>query len=130
MAYQLFIHADAKKDLAELQLKDRRAAALIVAMLEEIEGDQRLLDALTVHDFGDDGNEKFHVSKWLEMWNKGLDLWRIRIWALDRIAPYRVVYAYERGKQRYHVLGVFHRDFNYDPADARVKRVKDAYEQL
>lgn len=131
MVYSLSVHDDAKADLEDLWKKDTQAAALIVAALQEIEGDQRLLDALTIHGFGKDRAERFEVGKWLAFWNKGVDLWRLRVWELDRLgAPYRVVYAYERGKQRYHVLGIFHRDFDYDPNDLRTKRVKRAYDNL
>src|SRR5438105_765813 len=108
MVYALFVHDDAYADLAELEAKDPDAAAIVVATLDEISEDQALLDALTVQDFGAGRSGKFEVKKWWQFWKAGADIWRLRIWALDDIgAPYRVVYAYERGKGRYHVLGIF-----------------------
>jgi mRNA-degrading endonuclease RelE of RelBE toxin-antitoxin system len=131
MVYSLFVHDDAKADLRQLSRANKDATALILAVLEEIQGDQGLLDSLTVHGFGNDRSERFGVSKWLSFWDRGVDLWRLRIWDLEQLgAPYRVVYAYERGKQRYHILGIFHRDFDYNANDPRTKRVKNAYDNL
>ena len=131
MVYTLFVHNDAYADLADLEAGDPDAAALIVATLDEISEDQALLDALTIENFGARRSETFEVKKWWEFWKSGSDIWRLRIWALDDIgAAYRVVYAYERGKGRYHVLGIFPRNFNYDPTDPRTKRVINAYQNL
>jgi phage-related protein len=129
--FTLSIHADAEADLDELWKVSEKAAARILALLQEIQGDQQLLDALTVHDFGADHKSEFHVSKWLALWNRGLDLWRLKIWDLDAMRlAYRVVYAYEIGKQRYHVLGVFHRSFNYDRTQPRVQRLENVYHHI
>jgi hypothetical protein len=126
--YSLTIHDDAKDDLDKLWVEAEEAAALIVALLQEIQGDQILLDALTIHNFGADHSADFHISRWLEFWNRGLDLWRLKAWTLEAQGlPYRVVYSYEPRRQRYHVLGVFHRDFNYDRTDQRTQRVQNAY---
>lgn len=131
MVYSLYIHDDAYTDLADLEAKDPDAAAIVVVTLDEISENQNLLDALTVENFGARRTEKFEVKKWWQFWKSGSDIWRLRIWALDDIgAPYRVVYAYERGKGRYHVLGIFHRDFDYDPVDPRTQRVINAYQNL
>lgn len=129
--YTLTVHTDAIADLETLWEGAEDAAASITALLQEIQGDQELLDALTVHDFGANRSAEFHVSKWLEFWKKGTDLWRLKVWSLEaKGLPYRVVYAYEIGRQRYHVLGVFHRDFNYDLTDPRTQRVQNAYSNI
>lgn len=129
--FTLTIHHDAEDDLEKLWVSAEDAAALVTALLQEIQGDQKLLDALTIHDFGANRSAKFHVSKWLEFWNQGADLWRLKVWSLEaKGLPYRIVYAYEYGRQRYHVLGVFHRDFNYDPTDPRTQRVQNAYSNI
>jgi len=131
MVYSLFVHNDAKGDLADIDAANPDAADIIVATLDEIARDQRLLDGLLIEGFGAGRSESIEVKKWWQFWKKGTDLWRLRIWALDKLGvPYRVVYAYERGRQRYYVLGIFHRDFDYDLNDARTQRVINAYYNL
>jgi len=131
MVYSLVVHDDAKADLEHLWQTQEEVAALIFAALQEIEGDQRLLDGLTINGFGAFEAEKFEVRKWLAFWNRGVDLWRFKLWDLEKLGvPYRVIYAFQSSKMRYHVLGIFHRSFDYNPNDARTKRVKNAYDNL
>lgn len=70
----LFVHRDAETDLEKLWEGAPLAAARIGVLLEELEGNQDLLDRLTQHDFGNYRSADFHVSKWLNQWNKGRDL--------------------------------------------------------
>lgn len=76
----LFVHDDASADLEGLWESDPRAAARIAVLLEELEGDLDLLDRLTQHDYGVHHSADFHVSKWFEHWNRGRDLWRLKVW--------------------------------------------------
>jgi hypothetical protein len=131
MVYTLFVHDDAKADLAALWVTDRKAAALVVTAFQEIAGDQRLLDSLTDHGFGSNATEPIEVKKWLEFWNSGANIWRLKFWNLHRLGlAYRAIYAYEPSRRRYHVLGVFPRSFNYSLSDPRTQRVKRAYDNL
>lgn len=129
--FQLIVHEDAKADLKQLAGHDSVSAARIVALLEEIEGDQDLLDCLTQHDFGHDRTAGFHVSKWNQLWRAGADLWRLKAWDLeDKGIRYRVVYAYIPGKQRYYILGILPRSWNYEKTHPLTKRILSAYELL
>jgi mRNA-degrading endonuclease RelE of RelBE toxin-antitoxin system len=129
--YFLAIHADAQEDLEKLWVDSPTAAARIAVMLEEIHGSQDLLDALTVHDFGKSRSEDVHVSKWQEHWRAGRDIWRFKIWDLESMnLKYRIIYAFQPGKQLYTVLGIFERDFNYASDDDRTKRILTAYNNL
>ena len=129
MAYSIEIHEDAWDDLEELWEDPRteEAAAAIDVLLQEIECDQDLLDALTAHDYGAYETKPIHVSKWVEYWRTGADIWRLKIWALEKIRlQYRIVYAYEIKKQKYHVLAIVPRDFKYDtnhPVSLRIMAV-------
>lgn len=103
----------------------------IMALLQELQADEDLLDRLTQHDYGHSGTADFHVSKWLEQWNKGKDLWRLKIWDLeDKGLHYRIVYAFMPRKQHYHVLAIVPRDFNYDPDHPLSQRIFSAYDDL
>ena len=129
--FRLFVHDDGESDLEKLWDEAPEAAARIGVLLQELEGNQDLLDRLTQHDFGNYRTAEFHVSKWLNQWNKGKDLWRLKVWDLeDKGLQYRVVYAFLPSRSQYHVLGIVSRDFDYDPNHELSRRIIAAYENL
>lgn len=131
MVLRLFVHDDAEDDLNALWDEAPEIAARITVLLEELEGNQDLLDRLTQHDFGAYGSRDFHVSKWVEQWRKGKDLWRLKVWDLEKSGVrYRIVYAFVPGKGQYHVLGIVPRDFNYEADHELSRRIFAAYENL
>lgn len=129
--YRLYVHRDAVGDLNRLWQTSETAAARIVVLLEELQGNQDLLDRLTQHDFGVDRSETFHVSKWFEHWNKGKDLWRLKLWDLEAAElRYRVVYAYAPGIRQYNVLAIAPRSFGYEKNHPLTRRILRAYANL
>lgn len=130
--FTLSIHPDAKSDLEDLWKVSKTAFARVTVLLEQIKADPRLLDALTDQDFGATGDEPFTVSRIQSQWHAGKDLWRLKIWDLEvQRLPYRIIYAYEIRKQRYHVLGVIHRGaFNYEPKHPFTQRILRAYDDV
>jgi mRNA-degrading endonuclease RelE of RelBE toxin-antitoxin system len=133
MPYSIVVHEEAEADLEELWANPatEEAAARIDVLLEELRVDQNLLDALTVHDYGQYQTKPMHVSKWQEYWRRGADIWRLKIWELTNSGlHYRIVYAYEIPKQRYHVLAIVHRKFNYDESNPITKRILASYKAI
>ena len=129
--YSLVLHPAAQADLSALWEADPRSAALLIATLEQIKADPRLLDSLTIRQFGADGSEPFHVDQWIEQQRHGRNLWRLKHWELEgERRRYRVVYALDPRSSRYTVLGIFTRDFNYDRNDPRTRRVVADYDAL
>lgn len=129
--FALSVHEDAEADLEDLYKRDQRTVLAIAALLEELSGSQELLDRLTDHDFGKNRKEEFHVSKWLEQWRKGHDLWRLKIWRLERHGiQYRIVYAFIPIKRQYIVLAIAPRDFDYDESHPITQRILRAYREL
>lgn len=131
--YKILLHDDAKADLLDIYSVDVTAGARIAAVLQEIEGDQELLDSLTQHNYGRDHTALFNVSKWFELWKNQKDIWRIKIWDLeDKGLRYRIIYAYIRGKREYRVLAITPRnEINYDDLkDPLSQRIQRAYEEL
>lgn len=127
----LFIHDDANNDLELLWSQDPQAAARIEVLLEELEGDDNLLDRLTQHNFGNRNHDPFNVSKWLAHWNKGRDIWRLKIWDLEKKGlKYRIIYAFIPRKNNHHILAIAPRDFNYDTNHPISRRILLAYEDL
>lgn len=127
----LFVHDDAKADLLALREREPQAAGRILALLEQLEGDADLLDRLTQHDYGAHHSADFHVSKWFEHWNRGRDLWRLKIWDLeDKGLRYRIVYAFQPRERHYHILAIAPRAFDYDTSHPISQRVLRAYQEL
>lgn len=129
--FTLSIHDDARADLENLWDHEPEAAAKITALLEELDGNQDLLDHLTDHGYGEDGSTNFSISKWLRFWNRGKDLWRLKLWNLERSGlAYRVIYAFTPGELHYHVLAVAPRAFDYDSKHPLTQRILKTYEDL
>ena len=127
----IFLHPDARSDLAAIRNTNPKAWGRIVALLEQIKCDPKLVDKLLDHKFEETHGEIFSVSKFLEFWNAGLDIWRIK--AVDPkspAVPFRIVYAYDMKGLRFYVLAVVDRSFNYDANHNITKRIRGAYEEL
>jgi len=131
MMFSLTIHEDAENDLEDLKKFHPDVAVRILVYLQEVGRDQELLDSLTVYNYGANRTAKHHIDKWYSLWKLGFDLWRLKIWEIEDIgSKYRIVYAYIRGQREYVVLGVAHRDWDYDEDHEFTKRVIDAYNNL
>lgn len=130
--YTLKRHADAEHDLLELRKIDPVSAHRIFVFLQELGNNQALLSVLLDHGYGSNRHvDRFHVSKWLELWNKQFDFWVVKIWSLDNIGiRYRIIYAYEKGTKNFHVLGIIPRDFNYNTEHPLTKRMLKAYGEI
>ena len=110
---------------------DKFAAGKVVALLEQAKRDPKIIESLLDHDFGDGHTAAYHVSKWLEFWNVGYNIWRLKIWMEPKGSlRYRIVYAYEPRNLQYHVLAVVHRDFDYKSDHEITSRIIKAYRDL
>ncbi|MHB8254011.1 MAG: hypothetical protein ACYDEV_10025 [Acidiferrobacter sp.] len=128
--YTLIVDTDAENDLGALKRANKKAWALVVAFIEQAKADQDLLDRLSQDHYHDDD---YNIRRWIQEWRNGLNLFRLRILALDDLGvAYRIIYAFDPcpRPQCYYVLGVIPRSFGYDPNDHRTKRIRDAYERL
>ena len=127
----LIINPDAEDDLERLWRLDRWSATRIIALLEEIEGNDDLLDRLSQDYFHRDAPRQFDVRRWVEAWNSGSNLFRLKVWdPNDDLLPYRVIYAFLPNQSEYHVLAVVHREWNYDPEHKLSHRIFQAYDEL
>lgn len=129
----LALHPDAIADLQAIKKASPRDAAAIVVALQEMEGDPNLADNLTDHGFGASATDPYHVSKWLRYWKRGVDLWRVKSWKLERLGlRYRIIYAYVVSTREYRVLAIARRDqIDYDDErHALNQRIRTAYDEL
>lgn len=129
--FPLYVHDDAQNDIDELWETEPDAAAGILVVLQELQGNEQLRDGLLEHRFGSNHSADFEVQKWVEQWQQKRDLWRLKVWALEDIGiRYRVIYAYSIRRKSYHVLAVVHRDFDYAEDHPVSQRVLRAYRDL
>ncbi|MEF8720202.1 MAG: hypothetical protein V5B35_11130 [Candidatus Accumulibacter necessarius] len=127
----LSLHPDAAQDLRDLMVADPGPAGKIAAFLEQAKRDPKIIDSLLDHEFGKDRSESYNVSKWLEFWKTGFNLWRLKFWTCPKGSlKYRVVYAYQPSSRHYHILAIVHRDFNYEDDHEATQRVLAAYRSL
>jgi len=132
--YRLRFHESAEDDLEDIQVSDPDGAYLLLTLLEELQGDQDLLDRLSQHGYdvrdSDDWAANFNVKEFVSQQKQGRNLWRLRAWDFGA-SLYRVVYAFQPQLRTYVVLGVFHkRHFDYEPENPLTRRVVADYEDL
>lgn len=128
MPYSIIVLSAAREELEDLWQTNEDAAADIEEWLYRLDGDQELLDTLTIHDYGAYRSKPYHVSKWFELWNAGKDIWRLKIWGVSE--GYRTIYAYQLGRQRYVVLGFPPRNFDYSVQHPLSQRMVAHYDDL
>lgn len=127
----LIMHPDAESDLERLWRLDRCAAVRIISLLEEIEGDEDLLDQLSVDHFLREAPRQFDVVQWIELWKSGRNVFRLKAWDANIVQlPYRVLYAFIPQPDEYHILGVIHRDWDYQIDHPFSQRIIKAYDEL
>ncbi|EPH6960525.1 hypothetical protein DT381_12730 [Pseudomonas aeruginosa] len=133
IVHVLIMHPDAEDDLQRLCRLDKWSAARILALLEELNSDQDLLDRLSQHGYQKDKPYQFDVSRWQEACGNGYYLLRIKAWgADDRVLPYRVIYAHvptDTGDE-YHILAIAERSWDYNTTSVLSRRIFKAYEDI
>ncbi|MGB5103264.1 MAG: hypothetical protein WBO04_08085 [Steroidobacteraceae bacterium] len=111
-----------RTDLAALRVKDRTAAAEIVALLEEADADPRIFEKLTTH--GDVTIGKGHlvnVVGWVAARRGSNNLFRLK--ALDPPVPgYRVLYGFDWHTRRIGILAVVRRGDDTYELDGNLAR--------
>ena len=118
------IHESAEADIDRLWQTDPKAAAAVLATLEQLDADPRLVDKLTTHGNNPLGANEINVKRWQRIRSRQGDLWRLR--ALNTPATsHRVVYGYQIQTRQICVLGVVHKDeFDYDnPSNPLAQRI-------
>lgn len=125
--FSLYTHREAEDDLEAIWAADPQSASDIEVCLQEIEGDQDLLDRLTQDRFGERYLDRFNVRELVEQRDMRNNLWRLRVWSVPK---YRIIYAFIPRSGRYYVLGIMPRAVNYDRKDPFFKRIAAAYEQV
>lgn len=128
--YSIVLHEHAKGDLDELFNTNRDVAAAIAVFLDEVAGNQLMLDNLSRNGYVGEEDPKFDVGEWVEQKRAKRNLWRLKLWALRGAKDLRVIYAFHPTELRYYVLGIVSRDFDYDNNHEVTKRIIADYDEI
>lgn len=129
--FSLVLHEDAIADLEALWENDEDAAAEISAFLQEVKASQDMLDRLTCNKYVRYEKPEFSVEVWATQQNRKRNLWRLRLFALTgSSAKQRIVYAFHPLELRYYILGIVHREFDYDLKHPVSNRISKAYDAI
>ena len=127
----LIIHPDAEDDLQRLWRLDRWAGSRLLAILQELENDEDLLDRLSQNYFHRSPPGQIDVQYWVAVRNSGRNIFRLKVWdANNSLLPYRVIYAYKPENDEYHILAIAPREWNYDLEHKLSKRIFAAHDEL
>jgi hypothetical protein len=109
------LHNDAALDLEHLKQDDLDTAAKILALLRQLRADPHAANNLLDHGFGDDGDEDYSVNKWINLWKKGIDLWRLKDWDLEDMGiRYRLIYLFKSPSEFILMAVVKREELDYD----------------
>ncbi|MGZ7132607.1 MAG: hypothetical protein ACXVH6_04440 [Halobacteriota archaeon] len=121
----------AQSDLDAIWESDEEAAATIVVLMEEFQDSPEIAATLIRHGYHDYRDPEYNVSRFQELWHQGLNMYRLKFWDEDGSpVPYRIIYAHNPITDCIHVLGVIHRNFDYDTSHPTVCRICAEYERL
>lgn len=129
------VHNDATCDLKRIKESDPEGFYRLVAFIQQIRTDARLVDKLLDHGHGSDRKEPISVMKWIGVQKvERLNVWRVKSWDLERQRlKYRLIYCYNWPDQSYNIMAIVPRDeIDYDdpshPIRLRViKRVREEF---
>lgn len=128
---QIFVGQGAGNDLDNLYLSDEDAAADIEVLLQELEsGPEWLWKLSRPEGYRNYTTPCVDSTKFLELWNKGYNLFRLKVYNAPHVRNYRILYACDFHTDTIHILAVVNRDFDYDPHHPIVKRVIADYNGL
>ena len=121
MIRALDIHINARADIVQIRATDIKAAAAILAALEQVKADPALIDKLTTHGENHFGAHRLGVKRWESVRKMG-NLWRFRLFDTPA-TEYRVIYGYHVQYRQICVLAVVRKeDFDYDDLNSDIAR--------
>jgi hypothetical protein len=119
------VHNDATSDLGKIRAIDPLGFSRLVAFIQQLKVDLKLVDKLLDHNFGRDGSEDISVSKWLNIYKvERLPVWRLKSWDLeDAGLKYRIIYCYNYQDRSHNIMAVVPRGgINYDDPEHPIRK--------
>lgn len=121
----------AQDDLDALWTIDEASAAAVFVLVEELQDCPEIAVNLTRHGHHKIEDPAFEVSRFQELWHRGLNMYRLKFWDEDGgTVPYRIIYAHNPLDNCIHVLGIIPRNIEYDTRHPIVVRICADYQRL
>ena len=128
------VSANAEADLNLLwagSQKDADDGDLCAIVLEELETNPKLQAMLLSDRAGKFEANGTTVKQWKEHYNKGKDLWILKLWdAQATLCSQRIIYAYFIQTKQFHILAIANRKFDYAIDHPITQRILRDYEAL
>ena len=128
----LAVHRDAANDLQSIKARGEIADyGALLAFLQQAKRDPARLETLAENWFGEDDTADYSVRKVVSLHTQGKRIWRVKVLTAKGIAvDYRILYAIDRQRQVFYVLGIPSRDIAYDTSHPRIQRLIAVYDSL
>ena len=121
--FEFIIHDDVELDVEDVLRENPEEAAVLIAVIDEIEGDHALCERLI--DVGFEDDQLKSVKAFASLQEKRYNAYTVRLYEVDR---WRLISAVDHRQRLIALLYIMRRDENYD---TRVQqRVIKAYEDL
>ncbi|UYO95008.1 type II toxin-antitoxin system RelE/ParE family toxin [Pollutimonas sp. M17] len=122
---------EAEDELDALYEADADSAALIDAVIEQLEDSPKLLESLCIEGSHLNRKPSFEVKRFQELWRNKYTIYFLKITPEDGPAiGYRVLYGHHPQKDIYHILAIMAREINYESDHPLIQRICNAYENL
>lgn len=127
----IYITDNAEKDLDLLYDKDIDEWAEIRVALEEISDSSYLMNHLSDQTYRNISEPSFESGPFYALYRAGKNIFRIKCWDYKgALLSHRIIYAHHPTEDKYYVLAIIDRSFNYDTSHPTVSRVCSDYERL
>lgn len=121
--FEFIIHDDVELDVEDVLKENPEEAAVLIAVIEEIEGDHALCERLVDVGFEDDQVQSVKVFAKLQ--EQRYNAYTVRLYEVDR---WRLITAVDHRQRLIALLYIMRRDEDYDSVVQ--ERVVKAYEDL
>jgi len=121
--FEFLIDDEVDRDIEDVVDADPDAAALIVAIIQEMQGDRTLCERLIEPDYEDD--QISSVLPFEALQRKWYNAYRVKLY---EVADWRLITAVDHKQRLIALLYIMRRDENYD--DKVQQSVIEAYERL
>ena len=139
--WNVIVEPAAETDLDNLwasgDAEKRAAVSLIEVSLEEVAHDDGFLDRMYRRHETLVATATIDADRLVAFWNDRTEprnLSRLKLWHVPeeggRLCPYRIVYAVDARSDSYHILGIVHRNTDYDRNHPLIARILRDYDDL
>lgn len=127
----LFISEEAENDLETIVDLFPDTVALFDALLETLIDEPHIIEVLNRPQVHVNHTPTIESKTFAAMQKHGKNVFILKVWDADgQLSPYRCLYAHDPQRDRYHVLMIIDRDFNYDTKDASYIELNRRYDAL